>query len=182
MFDFLRKKKNLPFLIGGFLIVLGILARFLPHSANFSPIGALALFAGFYLPKKWALIIPVLAMLVSDFFLGFYEPVVMVSVYFSFILTAFLASYLPKKQSWGKIAGLSVVSAILFFVLTNFAVWAFTPWYAKNLSGFNQCFLLALPFFKNTLLGNLFYTAGFFGLYEILQITPRIKAYLLVKK
>lgn len=182
MFEFLQKKKNLPFLIGGFLIALGVLARFLPHPANFSPIGALALFAGFYLPRKWALIIPVLAMLVSDFFLGFYEPVVMVSVYFSFILTTFLAGYLQKKQSWGKIAGLSVVSAVLFFVLTNLAVWAFTPWYAKNLIGFNQCFLLALPFFKNTLLGNLFYTAGFFGLYEILQITLRIKAFLLVKK
>lgn len=157
---------KLQILIVGFLAVLGIASRFLPHPANFSPVMALALFAGFYLPRKWALILPVIVMLITDIFLGFYELPVMLSVYFSFVLASVFGILLKNKKNWLLIGGGAVFSAVFFFLASNLAVWAFSPWYAKTLSGLFQCFVLATPFFKNTLLSNIFYTGCFFGLYE----------------
>ncbi|MCX6759121.1 MAG: hypothetical protein NT012_00910 [Candidatus Nealsonbacteria bacterium] len=170
-----KKGKILEFSIALFLILIGVSLRFLPHPPNFSPVIAISLFGGVYFSKRIAFILPILIMLISDIFIGYYEIGLMASVYGSFVLCVFLGSWLKEHKKWQTILGSSILSALIFFILTNFAVWAFTPWYAKTFSGIIQCYLMALPFFKNTLLGNFFYVAVLFGTYEIAEIWIRKK-------
>ena len=92
-----------------------------------------------------------------------------------FLLSVILGFWLKGRKKWYAIAGTAILSSILFFLITNFAVWAFAPWYAKTFSGIIQCYAMALPFFRNTLLGDLFYTTLFFGAYEIIRIWIRKK-------
>ena len=157
-------------IIFAILIVLGSAFRLLPHPLNFTPIGAIALFSGFYFKKKYALVIPVLAMLISDSFLGFYNWKLMFAIYGSFLLCVALGFWLKKHKKWYTILGGSLACSVLFFLITNFAVWAFAPWYAKTFFGIIQCYIMAIPFFRNTLLGDLFYVTIFFGAYEIVQV------------
>jgi len=161
------KKKNIEFIIALLFILIGVSLRLLPHTPNFTPIAAVALFGGVYFSKKIALILPLVAMLISDIFIGFYEPKLMFFVYGSFVLSVVLGFWLKKHKNWYMVGGSAILSSILFFLITNFAVWAFTPWYAKTLSGIYQCYLMALPFFRNTLIGDLFYATVFFGAYEL---------------
>ena len=172
--------RKIEFFAALIFILIGAGLRLLPHAPNFTPIAAIALFAGVYFSRKAALILPLLAMAVSDIFIGYYDFWVMISVYGSFLLFVALGFWLKKHKKWHTIAGSAFLSAVLFFLITNFAVWVFTPWYAKTLSGIIQCYLLALPFLKNTLLGNLFYTLVFFGGYELIEVW--IKSRLMVKK
>ncbi|MBT4121398.1 hypothetical protein HOE31_00385, partial [bacterium] len=60
--------------------------------------------------------------------------------------------------------------SILFFLATNFAVWFFSPWYSHDLNGLLMTFTLAIPFFKNSLMGNVFFTSVLFGGFEIVKI------------
>ncbi len=166
------KNKIIIFVI---LVVLGFAFRLLPHSWNFTPIGAIALFSGFYFKKKYAFVVPVLALFISDAFLGFYNWKLMLLVYGSFLLCVVLGFWLKKHKKWYTVAGTSIIAALLFFFITNFAVWMFTPWYAKTLSGIIQCYIMAIPFFRNTLLGNLFYVTVLFGAYEIVQVLIKNK-------
>ncbi|MBU3934795.1 hypothetical protein KKC00_02440 [Patescibacteria group bacterium] len=170
MKELTKKGKTINLIIALVLILIGVTLRFIPHAPNFAPIATIALFGGVYLSKRIALILPVLAMLVSDIFIGFYDPKLMISVYGSFLLFVALGFWLKSHKKWYTIAGGTVLSALLFFLITNFAVWAFSPWYTKNLLGIIQCYSMAIPFFRNTLLGNLFYTTIFFGSYELIHI------------
>jgi len=162
--------KILEFLVALFLIFLGAILRLLPHPPNFAPIAAMALFGGANFSGALALIFPILALLISDYFIGFYQFSLMSFVYLGFIISVFLGFWLKNHKKWYKIFGGSLFSSILFFILTNFAVWAFTNWYPKDLQGFIQCYLMAIPFFKNTLLGDLFYVALFFGIYQLAEV------------
>ena len=135
------------------LIILGISMRLLPHPANFAPIAATALFAGIYLPKKFALIIPMIAMLASDLVLGFYLWPIMASVYIAFAITGLLGLAIKKNKKITTVLGSTLLASIIFFIVTNWAVWAFGNMYAHNFNGLMQSYLMALPFFKNTLLG-----------------------------
>lgn len=175
---FSEKRKILELLIALSFIFLGAGLRLVPHPPNFAPIGAIALFAGVYLSKRWALALPLAAMFFSDLFIGFYQSVLMIAVYGSFLLTVLLGFWLKKYKTWYCIGGGAILSALLFFLITNFAVWAFSPWYAKTLSGLWQCYLMAIPFFRNTLVGNLFYTLVFFGAYSFVEswLTKNLRA------
>ena len=168
-----KKGKIIEFLVALLLIVIGVSLRLLPHLPNFAPIAAIALFGGVYFSKKISLIIPLFAMLISDIFLGFYQPILMAFVYGSFLLCVVLGFWLKRHKKWQTVLGSSILAALIFFILTNFAVWVFTPWYTKTFSGLIQCYLMALPFFRNTLWGNLFYTSCFFGVYEMLRVWVR---------
>jgi len=152
------------------LLIIGVFYRFVPHPPNFSPLAAIALFGGFYFRKMRFALIPVAILFLTDIFLGFYQTGIMLSVYFSFILIAFLGIQIRKKTSLATIIGGSLLGSILFFFLTNFSVWIFGNWYAHNFSGLTHCFYLAIPFFRNTLLGDLFFSSVFFGIYEASQI------------
>lgn len=145
-------------------------ARFFPHLPNFTPVGALALFAGAYLaPKtKWALLLPLPILFLSDLFLGFYEWQIMVLVYGSFLLygtIGFLVS--QKKNSFAVVVG-TFGGALLFFLITNFGVWAFSSLYPHTMQGLWNAYVLAIPFFRSMLFGDLAYTGIFFGLHELL--------------
>ena len=146
------------------LIISGVAVRLLPHPYNFTPIAATALFGGAYLPKRYALIIPIVAMLVSDIFLGFHST--MVYVYGSFILTGLIGMWLREHKNAGNVIGASLVSSVLFFLITNFGVWAQGA-YARDITGLWESYVMGIPFFRNTLAGDLFYTGAFFGSYEL---------------
>jgi len=151
-----------------FFIVAAIILRLMPHLPNFAPIAALALFGGTYLNKKYALGVPILAMLISDYLIGFYNPWIMLSVYGSFVLIGLIGLWLKKHKTIPNVLGASIFGSIIFFLITNFAVWAVPhSMYPHNLQGLLQSYIMGLPFLKNTLAGDLFYVATMFGLYEL---------------
>jgi hypothetical protein len=150
-------------------IAIGAVSRIIPHTANFTPITAMALFGGAYMSKKQALTLPILAMVISDFVIGFDSLPMRLSVYGSFILAVFIGFWIKKHKNSKHIILASLFSSILFFVITNFAVWAFGTMYPKSISGLMECYLLAIPFFRNTILGDLFYSGAFFGGYKFIQ-------------
>lgn len=149
------------------VIFVAVALRLLPHPANVAPIAAMALFGGVYLNKRYALAIPLLAMLVSDLFLGLHNT--MIFVYGSFLLTGLLGLWLKKHKSVTTILSASLGSSLLFFLITNFGVWAATSMYEKSLSGLIESYVMALPFFRNTIVGDLLYTGLFFGSYELVK-------------
>jgi len=157
------------------IILIGAGLRLVPHPPNFAPVTAVALFSGVYFTRRKALLLPILAMVISDIFIGYYELGLMIAVYGSFLLFVILGFWLKNHKKWYTVLGSSFLAAVIFFLLTNFAVWIFTPWYAKTIPGILQCYLMALPFFRNTLLGNLFYVPLFFGTFELVKILIRKK-------
>ena len=148
------------------LILFAAFTRLIPHSPNFTPVISIALFAGAYLQKRFAFLIPLAAMLMSDLIIGFYSPVSMAFVYGSFLLVVVLGLTMNGKVSMMKVGGFSLVGAVLFFVLTNFGVWLVPgSEYPKTLAGLVQCYILAIPFFSNTVVSAIVYSAALFGIY-----------------
>lgn len=149
-------------------ILLGLLARFLPHLPNFSPVAALTLFSGFYLGRRYAFLLPLVILLVSDYFISGYYGGIMFYVYASYFLIGVLGTVLRSPKVFPRIVAGSLLSSFLFFVITNFGVWADPHFfYPRTLSGLVESYVAALPFFRNTLLGDLFFTSAFFGAYEL---------------
>jgi hypothetical protein len=148
------------------LILLCAASRLLPHPPNFTPIGALALFAGAYANGRSAWAFPLAALLISDSLLGFYNPLVMAFVYGGFAIGGLLGRrFLRERRSAARIGALAITNSIAFFVISNFGVWV-VGMYSHTWEGLAHCYVMAIPFFRNTLLGDLFYTAALFGLYE----------------
>ena len=140
--------------------------RLIPHPPNFAPIAAMALFGGAYFTKKWAaFLVPLAAMFMTDLFLGFHPT--MWAVYLSFVLIVSIGMLMIKQKKVVNIFFASVTSSVLFFIITNFGVWFSTPYYAKTGTGLMACFTAAIPFFHQTLLGDLFFVTIMFGLYEL---------------
>jgi hypothetical protein len=154
-----------PFAIIAFAVIL----RLVPHPANVAPIAAMGLFGGVYLNKKYALLVPFLALFISDIFLGFSAS--MPYVYGSFLLTGLLGILLRNHKSVKNVILASVCSSILFFLITNFGFWLVNDLYPKTISGQLEAYIIALPFFRNTLLGDLLYVGLFFGGYELAKRT-----------
>lgn len=142
-------------------------ARFLPHPANFAPIGAIAIFSGLYLPKKWALILPLAAMFFSDLFIGFYAWPIMLSVYAGFVIMGVIGLIVRKNKKLSAILGGAILGSLIFYLVTNGAVWAFGSLYPHTAAGLLESYYMAIPFFRNSLLGDLFYTGVLVGAYEV---------------
>lgn len=149
------------------VVALAAASRLVKHPFNFTPIVAMSIFAGCYLGKKWAVILPVASMVISDYFIGFYDWQVMASVYLGIALAFVIGWHLKKRKKWHNVALASFASSVAFFLITNFAVWAFFDWYPHTWAGLVNCFTLALPFFRNTLAGDFVYSGLLFGLYEL---------------
>ncbi|MBD3311453.1 MAG: hypothetical protein GF349_03085 [Candidatus Magasanikbacteria bacterium] len=164
MFD----KTNIWIMVA-LLMLLGFATRLLPHPPNFTPIAAIAIFGGLYLPKYLSVVIPIAVMLVGDIVIGFYNPYVMISVYVGFILCVVLALIIRKKKKIHYILGTTVFGSILFFLLTNMAVWAFGTLYPHSLAGLIESYTMAIPFFRNSLLGDLFYVGVLVGGFETVK-------------
>lgn len=148
------------------IIFFAITLRLIPHPANFAPIAALALFGGVYLDKKLAFILPLVAMLLSDMILGFHAS--MLAVYGSFLITVGIGMWLKHHKSVTTVVLGSLTASLIFFVLTNFNFWYVDALYPKTMNGLWMSYVNALPFFRNTILGDLFYTGIFFGSYEVI--------------
>jgi hypothetical protein len=155
------------------LILLGVFYRFVDHPPNFSPLAAIALFSGFYLGRKWSFLIPLSILLLSDIFLGFYQLPILISVYFCFAASSFIGIWLKNKKNFINILGASMTGSLLFFAVTNFSVWFFGNWYPKDFRGLLECYYMAVPFFKNTFAGDLFFVGMFFGIYEMALLLER---------
>lgn len=140
----------------GIILILAF-SRLIPHPPNFTPIISMALLGGYFFTNIYlSIIILILSVLLSDFFLGFYEN--MLFVYFT-ILTINLIFYnISYKINFKNLYLFSFSAAFIFYVTTNFGVWVTGNLYEKNLNGLIECYFLALPFFKNTLISTLFYS------------------------
>ena len=148
------------------MVIIGVSARLLPHPANVAPITALALFSGVYLSKKF-FFIPLIAMLISDYFIGFYG-ITMLYVYGSFFIIWLIGLVLKNENTPGNTVRASLSSSILFYLITNFGVWVHPhSFYQQNFAGLMESYYMGLPFFRNTILGDLFYTVTFIRGYEI---------------
>jgi len=149
------------------LILFGVMLRFVPHPANFAPIAAIGLFSGCYLKKRYAFLLPLAAMLVSDYFIGFYSWKIMISVYLSFALVGLIGIWIKNHKSAYTVLGGTLTGSALFYLITNFAVWAFGSLYPRTWTGLLWCYAAAIPFFRNTILGDIFYVGVLFGTYEM---------------
>lgn len=147
--------------------------RLLPHPANFIPIGALALFSGTYIKSRWGILLPVAVMAFSDMIIGMHSLYLV--TWGSFLLIGMIGWWVRSKKSMVRILSGTVMGSVLFYLLTNFAVWLFTPLYAKTAVGLVQCYYMAIPFFRNTALGDLFYVGVFFGLYVVVRKTVKLR-------
>jgi hypothetical protein len=154
-------------MIAYLMIFIGAFLRVVPHAANFAPIGAIALFGSVYLDRRQALIVPVLAMAISDIFIGFDSLPSRLEVYGSFLLIGLLGFYVRKHKSLAVIAAGSLASSLIFFLVTNFAFFYPLKMYSHDLEGVVASYTAGLPFLKNTILSDLLYTAAFFGGYEL---------------
>jgi hypothetical protein len=156
--------KYLPLIATG-LVILGILMRVVPHPANFAPITAIALFSGAVLPRRWGLWLPLVAVIISDFFIGWHGT--MAFTWAAFGLSTLIGYGLIKQLSLARVWGASLAGSWLFFVISNFGVWAEGLLYPRTLDGLAQAYIMAIPFFRNTILGDLFYTSALFGVYGV---------------
>lgn len=173
--------KKTKIIIAILIILLAAISRLIKHPFNFTPIIAMSLFAGCYMNKKYLVLLPILAMVVSDYFIGFYDWQVMASVYLAIALVFAIGWILKKHKKWQNVALSAIISSLLFFVITNLAVWAFFDWYPHTWQGFVNCFTLAIPFFRNSLIGDVFYVGIFFGLYELILVLANKKEEVLNK-
>jgi signal transduction histidine kinase len=148
------------------IILLAVVARLIPHAPNFAPIGGLALFSGFHFKKKVSLLIPLLSMFISDIFLGFHSTIFY--VYVSFVLITFIGNNI-KSLKLQNLFFASILSSILFFLITNFGVWLAGSMYPKTISGLLQSYQMGLPFFRNTVFGDLIYSVSFFYGYQYIS-------------
>jgi hypothetical protein len=168
------------------LIFIAAVSRLFPILPNFQPMTALALFAGaiFFSNKKFALMIPVSAMIFSDillhffsqrligYYIGFHES--MAAVYLSLALVSIFAIKFTRNNKLSTILAGSVFGAMIFFLITNFSSWLLSPDinnlpYSKDFNGFIRCYTEAIPFFRNTLLSSMIYSFVMFGAYNLAE-------------
>lgn len=174
-----NQKKSLVLVVT--LIVIAALSRLLPHPPNVTPIGATALFGAAYFTKKyWAIIVPLLALWMSDLILNnviyaqYYEGFAWFTNSFLFIagaivVIAVMGMGLLKKITPARLAGSSLAASAVFFLITNFGSWLVSGLYAKTFGGLVACYAAGIPFFFNTLGGDLFFVTVLFGVYEAVQ-------------
>ena len=145
------------------LILILALARLIPHPPNFTPVIAVAILSGYFFKNlNFSLIILLIAMLISDLFIGFYENVFF--VYASLLLITFIFHKISKKINFKNLFVFSFAGSLIFFIISNFGVWILgSPGldnlpYDKNLNGLIECYILAIPFFGNTFLSTVIFS------------------------
>ena len=154
----------------GVLLVLGVAGRLLPHVPNFTPVAAIALFAGYFFRRRLvALAIPLAIMFVSDAFLEQTSLGLKITMYVGFLLPVLLAPLLKKRLSPVRIGGSVLIAAIFYYAVTNFAVWPGSAFYPQTLGGLLACYGAGLPFLAQKLLGDLLWSGAIFGTYAVIK-------------
>ena len=173
------EKLNLRFGVITLLILLAAMSRLLPHPPNFTPIGGMALFgAACFAKRYWAFLVPIAAMWISDVILNnvVYGPYFEHFVWFyrgslftygAFALIVLLGMLTLKKIRILHLIASALGASVLFFLVSNFGVWFAGVMYPKTVAGLMACYTAGLPFFQNTLAGDLVYTAILFGAFEL---------------
>jgi len=183
----MTQKLDLRFSVIASMILLAALSRLIPHPPNFAPIGGMALFGAAYFTKRhWAFIIPIVSMWISDLalnnivyreyfdhFVWFYSGSLF--TYGAFALIALLGIFALKKVHLYNLAASALGASVIFFIVSNFGVWLSGNMYPKDLNGLVACYVAGIPFFQNTVLGDLFYSAVLFGAFELsVRKVPRL--------
>jgi hypothetical protein len=161
------------------VIIVAALLRLLPHWPNFTPVAAMALFAGTYFERKhFAFAVPIAALFLSDLVIGFHA--LMPAVYLSFIITVVIGATIRKHVTVLNVVLASMASSVIFFLITNFAAWLTYPFYPQNFLGLMESYVAGLAFFNdgsqgisfflNDILGTLFFSAVFYGVYYLAQM------------
>ena len=150
------------------MILAAALSRLIPHPPNMTSVSAVALFGGAYLcDRRMAFLVPLASLFLGDLVLGFYQG--MAVTYSSFALIVCIGLWLQSNRSVPRIAGAALASSVLFFLTSNFGVWALGSLYPKTTEGLLACYVAAIPFFWNTMLGDLLYTVLLFGGFSLLE-------------
>ena len=157
-------------------IIAAAALRLVPHPPNFSPIDGMALFSGAYLGKRGiAFIAPLAALLLSDAILGFYHG--MATVYATVALIVVIGWWLEGRQTPLHIGAAAVAGSVTFFIITNLGMWMFSGIYPVTYAGLVACYTAAIPFFQNTVAGDLFYALLLFGGFALAQhFVPSLRA------
>jgi len=160
----ISQKENLLYrtLLAFVLILLAAVVRIAPHPWNFTPVGAMALFSGAVLKdRRLAFLFPLLALFAGDLFIGFHRLIPI--VYASFLVNVAIGLWLRDRRTIARISLGTLLGAIQFFLVTNFAVWQFLSGYPHNSSGLLACYIAGIPFFWNTLAGDALYATLLFA-------------------
>ncbi|WP_018692953.1 DUF6580 family putative transport protein [Algicola sagamiensis] len=173
------KKSQLIFILSA--MALAALSRLLPHPPNFTAVGAMALFAGAVLERKsLALLVPLLAYWFSDLILNnavygaYYDGFVWFSsnllwVTMALVGSIFLGRLLKKQVNFINISAVSLSSATVFYLVTNFGVWTSGQMYPMTFEGLLSCYIAGIPFYGNQLASTLLYTGVVFTLYHYVR-------------
>ena len=149
-------------------ITIAAVLRLVPHPPNFTPIGAMALFGGAYFGRRaLAFAAPLVALALSDAILGFHSAVPF--VYGSVALIVLLGWVIGARVTPVRVGGAAILSSVLFFTVTNFGTWLMSGMYPQTLAGLAACYVAAIPFFQNTLAGDLVFAALLFGGFALLE-------------
>ena len=182
--------KNSHLILAGSLITIGGLLRLVPHPPNVTPIAAMALLGGAYIGRKYlAFLIPLLALFFSDlilnntinrvYFTDHSGLVIwsdyMVWTYGAYILAVFIGILFLKKRSLKRNIFGALGASVIFFLVTNVGVWLAPGGYPPTLTGLMACLGASLPFFRNTIIGNLSYVIIFFYAFEYINARYLVK-------
>ena len=159
--------KNSIYLALG-LVALLTLSRLIPHPPNFTPILGMAVFSGAIISKRFfAYLVPLLAMLLSDLYLGFHAS--MPIIYFSLAICVLIGTFIETRVSvLNSFLSISL-GVLVFFLITNFMVWYGSGMYESSISGLMTCYFMGLPFVQNTFISSLLYGMGAFLIYDIVN-------------
>jgi len=155
------------------LVGIGVAGRLLPHAWNFAPIVAIGLFAGSYLGARFAFVVPVAAMVIADSFIGFYDWKINLTVYAAMALSGAIGLMLRKRRTPFSVGAAAMAGSTLFFLATNAAVWYFGSSYDPGLRGLFASLVAGLPFFRNAVVGDVWYSFVLFGAYEFALFVAR---------
>jgi hypothetical protein len=167
------------------LVAAGVIGRLVPHMPNFAPVTASALFCGAYMSRRQSFLALAAILLVSDYLLLYIKPFGASSfdhfyapwqlwhstlpfIYLSFAISAAVGWWVKSRRSSGYVVAAALFCSVQFFLISNAGVWA-SGMYDRGLDGLMQSYTMALPFFRGTALGDLFYTAVFFGGFELVS-------------
>lgn len=174
MMSRLAISRNQQLVLAVLLTAFVVLSRLLPHLPNFTPVTAVAVLGGTLMPKRWALLLPLTAMVVSDILIGLH-PLVLCT-WGSFGLIALLAGRARQRASLGSLMLLGVSGSVLFYIITNFGVWLQGQMYKVNVSGLLSCYYHALPFFRNMLAGDILYIGFFYAAFRAVLVITKTRA------
>jgi len=140
---------------------------------NFAPVTALAIFAAIYLPKKQATALPLVVRFFSDAIIGLFSWPLMIAVYLAHLFGVLMGLWVRRNKSVGRVIAAPIISAGVFFLITNFA-WLY-PTYPNDLSGIMLAYTNGLPFLRGTMFGDVIYTVALVGAYESVRYYLKFK-------